>query len=146
MAALAVNKRARFDYDLLETLEGGLVLTGPEVKSIKGGRLQLKGAFLHVTGGELWLKNAHVAKYRPAGEQPDYDPARPRKVLIHKKELKRLMGKVQSSGLTLVPISVYTRGDLLKLEFALARGKKQFEKRDAIKKRDVDRQIRQHLK
>lgn len=145
MSKLALNKRARFDYDLLETLEGGLVLSGPEVKSIKNGRCQLKGTFLHFVGDELWLKNAHIAKYEPAGEQADYHPARDRKVLLHKKQLKRLIGRVQADGLTLVPISLYTHRGLIKLEFALARGKKQFEKRDSIKKRDVERHIRQKM-
>ncbi len=146
MPTLAVNKRAGYDYDILDRFEGGLALTGPEVKSAKAGHIQLKGAFLHVRGGELWLKNAFITRYAPAGPQPGYDPSRDRKVLVHKRELGRVAGKVQAEGLTLVPISVYTRGNLVKIEFALARGKRQFEKREAIKKREVQRSLRERMK
>lgn len=142
MADLAFNKRAAFDYDLLEKLEGGLKLTGPEVKSAKAGHVQFKGAFLHVQKGELWLKNLHISKYVPAGEQPLYNPTRDRKVLVHKRDIARLTGKTHADGLTLVPISVYLRRNLVKLSFALARGKKLYEKKDAIKKRDLDREVR----
>lgn len=146
MSILATNKKASHDYEFLEKFEGGLKLTGPEVKSVKGGHIQLRSAFLHVRGGELWLKGAHVSKYGPAGEQPGYDPARDRKVLVHRRELRRLIGKTQEKGLTIVPISVYTRASLIKLEFALARGKKQYEKRETIKKRDVQREMRARMK
>jgi SsrA-binding protein len=146
MPVLAKNKRAIFDYEFLETFEGGLVLSGPEVKSAKAGRIQLKGAFLFLRNGELWLKNAYIAPYKPAGPQPDYDPSQERKVLVHRAELKKLLGKMKAEGLTLVPVSAYTRRNLVKLEFALARGKKEYEKRDVLKKRDVDRQIRERMK
>jgi SsrA-binding protein len=145
MSTLAINKRATFDYDILEKFEGGLVLTGAEVKAAKGGHVQLKGAFVEVRGGELWLKNAHISKYAPAGAQEKYDPNRNRKVLVRRRELNRLMGKANTEGLTLIPIRVYIRGSLVKLEFALARGKKKYEKREAIKKRDVQREIRTHM-
>lgn len=146
MSKLATNKKAHFDYDILEIFEGGLKLTGPEVKAIKTGHLKLQGAFLHVQNNELWLKNAFVAKYQPAGELSGYDPYQDRKVLVSKKEIKNFIGKNHSQGLTLVPLSVYTRGNLLKLEFALARGKKKYEKRETIKKRDIDRQLKERLK
>jgi len=146
MPTLALNKRASYDYEFLQKFEGGLVLTGPEVKSVKKGQIQLTGSFITVHNGELWLTNAQVSKYGPAGEQPQYDPRRSRKVLLHKKQIRELIGKSQQGGLTIVPISVYTRGSLVKIEFALARGKKQFEKRDKIKKRDVAREIRQHVR
>ncbi|MFA4845529.1 MAG: SsrA-binding protein SmpB [Patescibacteria group bacterium] len=146
MPTLAINKTARFDYEILAKLEGGLVLTGAEVKSIKAGHVQLKGAFLDLRGHELWLKNAFVTAYKPAGVREDYDPSRNRKVLVHKRELSKLVGKRHAEGLTLIPLSLYTKGGLVKLEFAVARGKKQFEKREAIKKRDVDRHIREKLK
>ena len=145
MPTLAINKSARFDYEILETLEGGLALTGAEVKSIKEGHVQLKGAFLHVHGSELWLKSAYVAPYKPAGNKEGYDPAHDRKVLVHRRELSRLVGKQQTQGLTLIPLSIYTKGGLVKLEFAVARGKKKFEKRESIKKRDVKRQIHQKM-
>lgn len=141
MPTIAVNKRAKFDYEPLETFEGGLALTGAEVKSAKAGRMQLQGAFLHLRGGELWLKGSHIALYAPAGPQPSYDPARHRKVLMHRREIKRLIGKTQQQGLTLVPVSVYTRGNLLKIEFMLGRGKKKYEKRETIKKRELKRQL-----
>lgn len=146
MSTLAINKTARFDYEILDKLEGGLVLTGAEVKSVKAGHVQLKGAFLDLREGELWLKNAFVSPYKPAGVREDYDPSRNRKVLVHKRELSRLFGKRGAEGLTLIPLSLYTKGGLVKLEFAVARGKKQFEKREAIKKRDVQRQIREKIK
>lgn len=146
MPTLAVNKKARFDYEILETLEGGLRLAGAEVKSVKAGHVQLKGAFLHIQRNELWLKGAYIAPYKPAGNQEDYDPYRDRKVLVHRRELSRLIGKRQTDGLTLVPLSVYIKGRLIKLEFAVARGKKKFEKRETIKKRDVQRDIREKLK
>lgn len=147
MKTLAVNKRARFDYDLQETFEGGLVLTGPEVKSAKAGSVQLKGAFLDIRSGELWLKNAHISRFGPAaGAQKEYEPDQDRKVLVHKREMKRFIGKKQAEGFTLVPLSIYLKGNLVKLEFAIGKGKKKFEKRDAIKKRDVDRHMRQEMK
>lgn len=146
MSSLAYNKRAKFDYDLLETFEGGLVLTGPEVKSVKAGHVQFKGAFLDIKRGELWLKNAFVSKYGPAGPQLTYVPDRDRKVLVHKRELKRLIGKRKAEGLTLIPVSLYTKNNVVKLEFAIAKGKKVHEKRESIKKREVDRTIRAALK
>lgn len=146
MPPLAVNKRARFDYEILETFEGGLKLTGPEVKSAKAGHVQLKGAFIQVRGGEVWLKNAFIAKYQPAGPQPDYDPSRDRKILIHRRELARLTGKQETKGMTIVPLSIFLKGDLLKVDFGVGRGKKKYEKRESIKKRDVERHMREELK
>lgn len=147
MKLLALNKRAKFDYELLEKFEAGLVLTGPEVKSAKAGSVQLKGSFLDIRGGQLWLKNAHITPYAPAASaQKDYDPTCDRKVLVHKRELKRLIGKKKMEGLTLVPVCLYLKNNLVKLEFAVAKGKKQYEKRETIKKREVDRQIREHLR
>lgn len=146
MPNLAVNKFAKSDYDLQETIEGGLMLTGAEVKSTKAGNIKLQGSFLSVEKDELYLKNAHIGKYRPAGVQEDYDPMRSRKVLIHRKEIKKIGDKKHSQGLTIVPIRVYTKGGLVKIEFALARGKKKHEKRESIKKRDVDRKIKEEMK
>ena len=143
--SLALNRRASYDYEFLDTFEGGLELTGPEVKSAKLGRIQLAGSFLQVRRGELWLKNAQIAKYAPAGPQPHYLVDQDRKVLIHRKEINRLMGKTQTDGLTLVPISVYVAHGLVKLNFALARGKKQYEKRDKIKKREAAREDREQM-
>ncbi|NBS41244.1 SsrA-binding protein SmpB [bacterium] len=146
MPPLASNKKALHDYEFLEKFEGGLKLTGPEVRSVKDGHIQLQGSFLHIRNRELWLKNATVSKYAPAGPQLGYDPIRDKKVLLHRREINRIMGKIQEKGLTLVPISVYTHAALIKIEFALARGKKQYEKRETIKKRDVQREMRARMK
>ena len=142
---LAVNKKASFDYELQDEYEAGLVLQGWEVKSAKAGHVQLKGSFLHIQNGELWLKNAFISPYGPAGTR-EVQSDRDRKVLVHNRELKRLIGKKQTEGLTLVPVKMYTKGNLVKLVFAVGKGKKKFEKRDAIKKRDVDRQMRHDMK
>lgn len=146
MPTLAVNKKARFDYDLIEEFEGGLVLTGAEVKSIKKGNASMQGTFMTIYKDELWLKNMHIGKYAPAGKQEGYDPVQDRKILVHKQELKKLIGKHKAEGLTIVPIRVYTKGALVKISFALARGKKKHEKREAIKNRDTDRQMKEEMK
>ncbi|MBT4857508.1 SsrA-binding protein SmpB [Candidatus Uhrbacteria bacterium] len=146
MPTLATNKYARSDYDLVQQFEGGLALTGAEVKAAKKGNLHLRGSFMRVRGGELWLKNTHIGHYAPAGPSDDYDPIRERKVLVHKKELRILTDKTHAQGLTIVPIRVYTKGALVKVGFALARGKRKHEKRDALKKRDLDRQAREEMK
>lgn len=143
---LAANDRARYDYELLESLEAGLALTGQETKSAKNGHLKLKGAHVAFTQGEAWLLGAHIAKYPKAGPLPGYDPERSRKLLLHKRELDRLRGKREEEGLTIVPIRAYMKGGRIKLEIAVARGKKQYEKRETIKKRDLDRQVRGALK
>ena len=146
MSILARNKQAVRDYHFLEEYEGGLVLTGAEVKSARQGHVQMKGSFLSIERGTLIVKNLYIGKYAPAGKQEDYDPVRTRKVLVHARELKSLIGKKQAQGLTLVPISVYTRGNFVKLGFAVARGKKQYEKRDILKKADDERRMRAALR
>jgi len=146
MPTLATNKRARFDYDFIHEFEGGLMLTGAETKAAKKGNMNLQGAFLTIRKNEVWLRNAHIGKYAPAGEQKDYDTTQDRKVLVHKAEIKKMVGKKNSEGLTIVPIRVYTKGSLVKIAFALARGKRKYEKRDSIKKRDIDRRIREETK
>ncbi len=146
MPQLAFNKRALFDYVILEKFEAGLVLFGHEVKSIRANRMSLLGAYVTISRGAAWLINAHVPLYPKAGPKPDYDTNRSRKLLLHKRELDRLAGKMEQKGLTFVPISVYTKGSQIKLEFGIGRGKKQFEKRESIKKREVDREIRRSMK
>lgn len=146
MATLAFNKRARFDYEISDTYEAGLVLSGPEVKSVKMGHISLKESFVTLKGHELYLTNAHITPYKQAGEIKNYDPTQPRKLLLHKSEIKHLTGKVRIQGLTLVPIRVYTRKRLLKLEFGLGKGKKKFDKRADISKREVERNMRRELK
>lgn len=146
MPTLAVNKKAKHDYDFIQEFEGGLVLTGAEVKSIKLGHVQLKGSYLGIKNNELIVRGMHVSPYKKAGSFDTYNPTRDRKVLVHKREIKKLLGKQKAEGLTLVPISVYTKGDLVKLSFALARGKKQYEKREDIKKRDLNRRMQEEMK
>ena len=143
---LASNDKARYDYELLEKVEAGLVLSGQEVKSAKTGHMKLKGAHVAFTRGEAMLLGAHIARYPKAGPLPDYDPDRSRKLLLHKKELNRLRGKREEDGLTIVPIRAYMVGGRIKIELAVARGKKQYEKRETIKKRDLEREARSRMK
>ncbi|HEX9664914.1 MAG TPA: SsrA-binding protein SmpB [Patescibacteria group bacterium] len=142
MPTVAVNKRANFDYTILETYEAGLVLTGQEVKSIKAGQLSLKGSYVVIKKNEAWLINSHLPPYKMAGKPEGYDPDRNRKLLLHKKEIKTLIGKSQEQGLTLVPLKVYTKRNQIKLEFAVARGKKKIDKRELIKKREIQKKIK----
>ncbi len=146
MPVIAVNKKAKLDYEFLQKFEGGLMLNGAEVKAAKAGNMKLIGAFMTLKAGELYLKNAYIGKYAPAGRQENYNQMRDRKVLVHGKELQIIAGKKQTLGLTIVPIRVYTKGDLIKIEFAIARGKKKYEKRETIKKRDIDRRIKEEMK
>jgi SsrA-binding protein len=147
MPTLAYNKRANFDYDISDTFEAGVVLLGHEVKSVKTGHVSLKGAFVTSKKTakslpEFYLTNAHIPLYKHAGKRPDYEPERPRKLLLHKNEIARLVGKKQVEGLTLVPIKLYTKRSLIKLEFGIGKGRKKIDKREAIKKRESDRQLR----
>lgn len=146
MKTLAVNKRAKFDYQLLEEFEAGLVLQGQEVKSVKTGHVSLKGAFVTSKGDELYLTNANIPFYEHAGDPGDYSPTRPRKLLVKRSEIKRLIGKKQAQGLTLVPLSVYNKKGLIKLKFALAKGKKQRDKRETIRKREEERHMGRIMK
>lgn len=141
MKLLAYNKRAKFDYEFIERYEAGLVLFGHEVKSIKAGRMSLKGSFVTFHKNELFLTNASVPLYAYASVVENYDPTRSRKLLVHRSEIKNLRGKIEVKGLTMVPISVYNKKSSLKLEFALAKGKKQFDKRQTIKKREDEREM-----
>lgn len=146
MPTLAYNKRAKFDYDISQTFEAGLVLSGQEVKSVKTGHVSLKGAFVTVKGSgtklpEIYLINAHIPAYKHAANLAGYDPYRSRKLLLKKKEINYLVGKKQEQGLTLVPIKIYTKRSLLKLEFGVGRGRKKYDKREVIKKRESDRQL-----
>ncbi len=147
MPTFAFNKRARFDYEILDTFEAGLVLSGPEVKSIKTGHISLKGSFVTLKASgkrlpELYLTNAHIPPYKYASTVKNYEPDRPRKLLLKKSEISRLVGKKQEQGLTLVPIRIYTKRSLIKLEFGIGKGKKKIDKREAIKRRDIERKIR----
>ena len=146
MATFAENRKAYFDYEPLETFEAGLVLSGSEVKSITGGRMNLAGSYVNFHGGELYLIGASIAPYQPKNQPADYDPERSRKLLLKKGEIKYLAGKISQKGLTLVPLKVYNKGRLIKLQFALARGKKQYDKREAISRREARREIERKTK
>ena len=146
MSTYAINKRANYDYEILEKLEGGLVLAGYEVKSIKTGHISLKGAFVTITGNQAYLTNANIPAYQAANMHKDYDPNRSRKVLIHKREIKTLVGKISQKGLTLVPIRVYSTRGLIKLEFGVGKGKKRIDKRESIKKREEKVKMERILK
>ncbi len=146
MKKLAINKRARFDYEILDRFEAGLVLKGHEVKSIRDGRMSLKGAFVTIHQEELYLTNANIPLYKHAGKIEDYESSASRKLLLRKREIKRLLGKRQVEGLTLVPLSVYNKSGKIKLEFALAKGKREIDKRQTIKKREDDIKIERKMK
>lgn len=140
MPSLATNREARHNYQILETLEAGIQLTGAEVKSAKDGNVSLKGSYATIKDSQLWLINAHIGAYKPAG-QSKHDPIRTRRLLVHRKELDRLIGTSKAAGVTLVPLSMYTKNGLVKVELGVGRGKKQHDKRASIKKREVDRKI-----
>jgi len=146
MKTYAINKRAHYDYEILEKLEGGLVLAGHEAKSIKTGLISLKGAFVTIRDNQAYLTNASIPAYQPKNTPESYDPERSRKVLIHKSQLKSLIGKISRKGLTLVPIKVYSNRGLIKLEFGIGKGKKKFDKREDIKKRETKVSIERALK
>lgn len=146
MPTLATNKRARFDYTLLDTYEAGIVLLGHEVKSVKTGHISLKGSFVNVRGSEIYLTNALIPLYTHAGQMPEYDPSRTRKLLLNKSEIKSLIGKKKAEGLTLVPLRVYTKKRHIKVEFAVAKGKKKHDKRASMAKRDSDRTVARALR
>jgi SsrA-binding protein len=139
------NRKARHDYHLLERVEAGLVLSGSEVKSLREGRAQLQRAFADIRDGELWLVGVHIAPYEQAGLE-NHDPERDRKLLLHRREIDRLRGKVQERGFTLVPTKLYFKGGRAKVELALAKGKDVRDRRREISKRDADRQIERALK
>ena len=147
MAVLAKNKKAYLDFEILETYEAGLVLTGYETKAVKHGQIQLKGGHITIKYSkqgkpELYLVNTHISKYKFAGDIGEYDPLRPRKLLLRKRQVSHLVGKKQEKGLTLIPLKVYTKRSLVKLEFALVRGRRKVDKREVIKKREEERRLR----
>lgn len=146
MPTLATNKKAFFDYTILEKYEAGIVLSGQEVKSSRDGHINLKGSFAVFKGTELYLVNAHISLYSHAGTILSYDPEHSRKLLLKKRELHTLIGLLKQKGLTLVPLSVYTKANRIKVELGVCRGKQIHEKREIIKKRDIQREIRSAIK
>ena len=146
MPKLAENKKALFDYEVLHKFEAGLVLYGFEVKAIKNGLMNLKGSYISIKNEEAFLVNTLISPYQVKNTPKEYNPERPRKLLLSKKEISYLLGKTAEKGLTLVPISVYTKGRLIKLEFALVRSQKKFEKREKIKEREFKRNAQRIIK
>lgn len=140
-----VNKKAQFDYELSERIEVGVVLTGAEVKSAKGGGVDMGNAHVKIRGGEAWVVGLHIYPYKFADNE-EYDPQRTRKLLLNKNELVSLESKMKQSRLLLVPTAMYTKHGVVKMELALARGKKKFEKRESIKKRDLDLEMEREWK
>lgn len=141
---VTTSRKARHDFEILDTYEAGLALTGSEIKSIRAGHVNLREGFVQPRGDELWLLNVHIASYEQAG-MFGHDPLRPRKLLLHRREIDRLMSQVQEKGLTLVPTVMYLTRGLAKVEIALARGKKKYDKRSTLRERDTERQIRRTL-
>jgi SsrA-binding protein len=142
---IAVNRKARHDYFIEESLEAGLVLTGSEVKSLRAGKAQLKDSYARIERGEAWLANAHISEYNPAA-QFGHEPTRQRKLLLHAREIDRLTGKTKEKGLTLIPLRLYFKNGRAKVELGLARGKKQYDKRATIKERESDREVDRALR
>jgi SsrA-binding protein len=145
MNVLTQNKKAYFDYQILEKFEAGVVLIGQEVKSMKNGKASLKGAYVVPKDNELYLIGCHVPAYQPKNAV-NYDPERSRKLLLTKKEICLLIEKTKEKGLTLIPLRVYTKKSLVKVEIGVAKGKRKFDKRQLIKKRDIDARLRASLK
>ncbi len=142
---LAVNRKARFEYEVLETTEAGLVLLGTEIKAMREGRASIADAYVRPEGGELWLMNAHIGQYS-AGNLSNHDPTRPRKVLLHKAQMARLSKQVSERGLTLVPLRLYVKRHMAKIELALVRGRRQYDKRQVIIERDRRREAEEAVK
>lgn len=146
MPNLIENRKAKFEYEIMEKFEAGLQLFGFEVKSLRNKRGSLKGSFVKILGNEPYLVNAHIPPYQPKNTPVSYDPYRSRKLLLTEKEIKELIGKEKTRGLTIVPISVYNKGRVIKVLIAVVRGKKKHDKREIIKKRDIEREIRREMK
>ncbi|MBU5256638.1 SsrA-binding protein SmpB [Tissierella praeacuta] len=140
---VATNRKARFEYFIEDTIEAGLVLTGTEVKSIRQGKLNIKDSYASVEDGEVFINNLHISPYEQ-GNIYNVDPVRKRKLLLHKREIRKVMAAITQKGYTLVPLSVYIKNGLVKVELATAKGKKLYDKREDIAKKDAERRMQQH--
>jgi SsrA-binding protein len=140
MHVVTVNRQAYHDYFVDDRLEAGVALTGTEVKSIRGGKVNLRGAYARIKDGEVWLDGMHIAIYEQ-GTYMNHDPLRPRKLLLHRREIDRLVGRIQAKGQTLVPLKLYFRDNHVKVELGVVRGKKLYDKREAIKERETQREL-----
>lgn len=141
---IATNRKARHDYHIEESYEAGLVLTGSEIKSVRAGQVNLRDSYAVVRWDELWLLNMHVAPYKQATHE-NHEPRRPRKLLLHRRQINRLIGKLQEKGITLVPLRLYLKNNWAKVELGVARGKRQYDKRQTLRHRDDQRRIEQAL-
>ncbi len=142
---VATNRKAYHNYLIQDSVEAGIVLTGTEIKSIRAGRVSLGDAYVKPEAGELWLLNAHIARYE-AGSYLSHEPTRPRKLLLHHKQIDNLISKVSEKGLTLVPLKLYIKGSIAKVEVALAKGKKLYDKRESMVRRETEREIERAIK
>jgi SsrA-binding protein len=142
---VAVNRRALHDYEVLERIEAGIALTGSEIKSIRDGKVSLQEAFARPERGQLWLHGAHIAQYQPAA-QFGHEPRRPRRLLLHRVEIRELARQVEQRGLTLVPLRLYLKDGLAKIELAVARGRRQYDKRQVIAEREANREVERALR
>ena len=143
---VADNRKARHDYFIDESYEAGIVLTGSEIKSIRAGRANLRGGYARVMNGEVWLYDVHISPYEQSGTYFNHEPTRPRKLLLHRREISRILGQVERQGFTLVPLRIYFKGRRAKLDLGLARGKKLYDKRDDLAKREAKRDIERAMK
>jgi SsrA-binding protein len=143
---VADNRKARHDYFIDESYEAGIALTGSEIKSIRAGRINLRGGYARIQNGEVWLHDVHISPYDQSGKYYNHEPTRPRKLLLHRREISRIAGQVDRQGFTLVPLRIYFKGRRAKLDLGLARGKKLYDKRDDIAKREVKRDIERVMK
>ncbi len=144
-SVISVNRQAYHDYFVEDTYEAGIALVGTEVKSIRAGHVNLRGAYARVKDDEVWIEGMNIARYEQ-GTYLNHDPMRPRKLLLHRREIDRLVGKVQAKGLTLIPLRMYFSNNRVKLQLGLCRGKKQYDKRDAIRERELEREVARTVK
>jgi SsrA-binding protein len=142
---VAVNRRALHDYEILERLEAGVALTGSEIKSVREGRVSLQEAYARPEGGEIWLQGAHIAEYGPAARF-GHEPRRPRRLLLHRSQIRELAREVEQRGLTIIPLRLYLKDGLAKIELAVARGRRQYDKRQAIARREAQREVERALR
>lgn len=145
MSILANNKKALFDYEIVDTYEAGIVLLGHEVKAIRNNQMSLKGSFISCIDNQCLLKSANISRYKFVTTE-DYDPMRPRKLLLHRKEIDKIQSKSGQPGFSVVPLEVYTNGKHIKLKLAVVKGKKKFQKKESIKKKDLDRDMKRQMK
>jgi SsrA-binding protein len=145
MKTISFNRKAYHDYTILESVEAGIVLTGTEIKSVRAGQVNIRDAYARPQGGELWLFNAHIARY-DAGSRDNHEPTRPRKLLLHRRQINELAGKVTQKGFTIVPLKLYIKNGVAKVELGLATGKKLYDKRESMSRNQAERDMERAMK